>query len=756
MSSTDVAVILKPGKCDALQYENRVSQQGSCKVLTELSVANKCKTTGKSISKNGVPAFFYKLLQERFISPDARGLYHKLREKLKNKSPEKRRAILKTVLMLKGYEPPSNQATINSSSSLKKHVGQQEEDVVQQQPGWGNATKAGTPVDLCLERSLQQAETPRLKRDMDLIDVLWRQDMDLGATREMFDVNLRRELEKERELELHKQQQKEVNETEKQQPHQLAEPQNNVTYITDSETGELTPVPSGESSDTGVVPPVPQQPATQTGQDAELEAAMQYITQQQQQQNLDMQGAQQVPEIPFSRQNSFEQRWEEVANLLNIIPTRNATDEDVDMPSAVPVGNSAALLQNATLPTPQANGTDFISPQPISMVQNETDFTSFNTSMPSFNNSLLDLDNIFQNPVNPVNQSVDNASTSARNEGAMAFPFNSTTDSFLQDLLEEDLDTLDFSAMDLNNTEATEERMDDASSDSAVSSMAGSNSPNNLSDSMSNISSSLYHGVEGATGGHDLGEFSPAVIPKKEVQDASYSYTDVTPDLGFSDDHMNSSCNETTPDFSPKYKAEPRHVAHNHSYPLAPGQQPRERKLTVEEKRASAQMSRDEKKARAMKIPFGLDDIIHSPVDEFNDMLTKYKLSDSQLQLIRDIRRRGKNKVAAQNCRKRKMEVISSLEEEVNEIRQERDRLLRERARLNKGHSEVKDKYNQMYQEVFRSLRDDNGHPYDPNMFTLQQTSDGNVFLVPVNGTAPQRDHEEKNLHKRKGKKHSR
>jgi len=124
--------------------------------------------------------------------------------------------------------------------------------------------------------------------------------------------------------------------------------------------------------------------------------------------------------------------------------------------------------------------------------------------------------------------------------------------------------------------------------------------------------------------------------------------------------------------------------------------------------------------------------------------------------LIRDIRRRGKNKVAAQNCRKRKMEVISSLEEEVNEIRQERDRLLRERARLNKGHSEVKDKYNQMYQEVFRSLRDDNGHPYDPNMFTLQQTSDGNVFLVPVNGTAPQRDHEEKNLHKRKGKKHSR
>jgi hypothetical protein len=62
-----------------------------------------------------------------------------------------------------------------------------------------------------------------------------------------------------------------------------------------------------------------------------------------------------------------------------------------------------------------------------------------------------------------------------------------------------------------------------------------------------------------------------------------------------------------------------------------------------------------------------------------------------------------------------------------------------------------------MYQEVFRSLRDDQGRPYDPAQFTLQHTSDGNVFLLPVNHTStPPTEHEEKPLHKRKGKKSSR
>jgi nuclear factor erythroid 2 len=57
-------------------------------------------------------------------------------------------------------------------------------------------------------------------------------------------------------------------------------------------------------------------------------------------------------------------------------------------------------------------------------------------------------------------------------------------------------------------------------------------------------------------------------------------------------------------------------------------------------------LNRDEKRARSMSIPMNVTDIINLPMDEFNERLSKYDLSEAQLSLIRDIRRRGKNKVS--------------------------------------------------------------------------------------------------------------
>ena len=37
--------------------------------------------------------------------------------------------------------------------------------------------------------------------------------------------------------------------------------------------------------------------------------------------------------------------------------------------------------------------------------------------------------------------------------------------------------------------------------------------------------------------------------------------------------------------------------------------------------------------------------LVSLPMDEFNDMLSKNELSEDQLNVCRDIRRRGKNKV---------------------------------------------------------------------------------------------------------------
>lgn len=40
-------------------------------------------------------------------------------------------------------------------------------------------------------------------------------------------------------------------------------------------------------------------------------------------------------------------------------------------------------------------------------------------------------------------------------------------------------------------------------------------------------------------------------------------------------------------------------------------------------------------------------------------------------------------------------------------------------------------KYNELYDEIFTSLRDDNGQRYSREDFSLQHTLDGNIFLVP-------------------------
>ena len=82
----------------------------------------------------------------------------------------------------------------------------------------------------------------------------------------------------------------------------------------------------------------------------------------------------------------------------------------------------------------------------------------------------------------------------------------------------------------------------------------------------------------------------------------------------------------------------------------------------------SSSRCRDEIKAKKLKLPFLVHDIINSPVDLFNEMLLRPGLSSEQLQLCKDIRRRGKNKVAAQNCRKRKMDTIEELQHQVDQV----------------------------------------------------------------------------------------
>ncbi|XP_044764903.1 segmentation protein cap'n'collar isoform X2 [Coccinella septempunctata] len=178
------------------------------------------------------------------------------------------------------------------------------------------------------------------------------------------------------------------------------------------------------------------------------------------------------------------------------------------------------------------------------------------------------------------------------------------------------------------------------------------------------------------------------------------------------------------------------HIAHNHTYNLPPessGVMPRpmSRDKTKSKKSNEEHLTRDEKRARALNIPITVDDIINLPMDEFNERLSKYDLSEAQLSLIRDIRRRGKNKVAAQNCRKRKLDQINTLADEVKEMRDRKMRLRSEYEYHTNELKRMKDKYQQLYRHVFQNLRDPDGNQYSPYHYSLQTSADGSVIVVP-------------------------
>ena len=89
-------------------------------------------------------------------------------------------------------------------------------------------------------------------------------------------------------------------------------------------------------------------------------------------------------------------------------------------------------------------------------------------------------------------------------------------------------------------------------------------------------------------------------------------------------------------------------------------------------------------------------------MDEFNERLSKFDLSESQLSLIRDIRRRGKNKVAAQNCRKRKLDQITHLSLELKDLKNCKTDLSNEYCNLKSELAQLKVIYDELVHILFQ------------------------------------------------------
>ncbi|KAM7133348.1 transcription regulator protein BACH1 isoform 7-T10 [Molossus nigricans] len=101
-----------------------------------------------------------------------------------------------------------------------------------------------------------------------------------------------------------------------------------------------------------------------------------------------------------------------------------------------------------------------------------------------------------------------------------------------------------------------------------------------------------------------------------------------------------------------------------------------------------------------VKLPFNAQRIISLSRNDFQSLLKMHKLSPEQLDCIHDIRRRSKNRIAAQRCRKRKLDCIQNLESEIEKLQSEKESLLKERDHILSTLGETKQNLTGLCQQV--------------------------------------------------------
>ncbi|XP_058261511.1 endoplasmic reticulum membrane sensor NFE2L1b isoform X2 [Hemibagrus wyckioides] len=590
------------------------------------------------------------------------------------------------------------------------------------------------------------------KEDIDLIDILWRQDIDLGAGREVFNYSSRQKDDGDKPNEVNEE--ASVREEDWRNGVNLQEGQG-VTLV-DGETGESIPeeeclrlleatFPFGEESEFQATDAAPQlrgpaENAPSTSQGLSLPAP---LTQS---------------DAPLD----LEQQWQDIMAIMELQEMDvNNTAENTNLNN---LNNTQANTNESGTMTSFGVSQSSLINQDVSLHQ--ASLPSCSQDLPSLFNSDLD-PSVGQRPtllrLSSSNSSNINSTFGVTNlTGLYLPPLNSTNNltsspvlpdpfvSLLEESMLDEISLLDL-AMEEGFSQAQASQLEDEldsdsglSLDSGQSPASPSNSETSCSSAASSSSTSATFSEEGAVGYSTDSEVATAEAEEGAVGGYQPEYSKLCR-MSYQDpSHFHN---------LPQLDS----INHNHTYnlPLASSypEQPQllgscskkcrdkhlqQTKIHPPREFIDKQSSRDERRARAMKIPFSNDKIVNLPVEEFNELLSKHHLSEAQLSLIRDIRRRGKNKMAAQNCRKRKLDTIIKLEQGVQDLRRDKARLLKEKMECLRSIRQMKQKVQILYQEVFSQLRDEEGRPYPASEYCLQYSADGSVLITPRSMTLEQ------------------
>ncbi|XP_074729219.1 nuclear factor erythroid 2-related factor 2 isoform X1 [Strix uralensis] len=583
-----------------------------------------------------------------------------------------------------------------------------------------------------------EIELPPAAQDMNLIDILWRQDIDLGARREVFDFSQRQkeyELEKQKKLEKERQEQ-----LQKEQEKALL-----AQLELDEETGEFVPVqPAQRIQSENTEPPIVFSQTTQTSKpeaealsfddcmqllaeafpfiddDEASSAAFQSLVPAQINSNPVFISADQTqpPESPVlvpltdaENMQNIEQVWEELLSLPELQCLNIENDNLAEV---------STIASPETKATEMPNSYNYCSSLPITRKDNcGPDFLDsiegpFSSILPPEDTSQLSVNSL--NDMSPSNSDFCEdfyatfIDTKANGDTATTHAISQS----LAEILSEPIDLSDFSLCKAFNGNHSGTVPECSDSDSGISLNASSS----VASPEHSVESSAYGDKTSGCSDSEMEDMdsAPGSVPQSNATMYSLQFQDqVFSSMGPSTQMPSLQCTNTP-------KEEP---------PASPGHPKAPFTKDKPSSRLEAHLTRDEQRAKALQIPFPVEKIINLPVDDFNEMMSKEQFSEAQLALIRDIRRRGKNKVAAQNCRKRKLENIVELEQDLSNLKDEKEKLLKEKGEHDKSLRQMKKQLTTLYLEVFSMLRDEDGKSYSPSDYSLHQTRDGNVFLVP-------------------------
>ncbi|XP_068263488.1 nuclear factor erythroid 2-related factor 2 isoform X2 [Nyctibius grandis] len=574
---------------------------------------------------------------------------------------------------------------------------------------------------------------------MNLIDILWRQDIDLGARREVFDFSQRQkeyELEKQKKLEKERQEQ-----LQKEQEKALL-----AQLELDEETGEFVPVQRAQRVQSeNTEPPVGFSQTAQTSkpeaEDLSFDDCMQLLAEAfpfiddneassaafqslvpadidsnpvfissdktQPHESLAL-----VPLTDAENMQNIEQVWEELLSLPELQCLNIENDNLAEV---------STIASPETKPTDVHNSYNYYSSLPIikKEVNCSPDFLHsiegpFSSILPPEDTSLLSVNSLNDTSPSSSDFCEDFYTTFIDTKVNNDAGTTNTISQSLADILSEPIDLSDFSLCKAFNGSHSGTIPECNDSDSGISLNASSS----VASPEHSVESSAYGDKTFGCSDSEMEDMdsAPGSVPQSNASVYSLQFRDqVFSSMGPSAQTPSLRCTNTP-------KKEP---------PPGPGHPKAPFTKDKPSSRLEAHLTRDEQRAKALQIPFPVEKIINLPVDDFNEMMSKEQFNEHQLALIRDIRRRGKNKVAAQNCRKRKLENIVELEQDLSNLKDEKEKLLKEKGEHDKSLRQMKKQITTLYLEVFSMLRDEDGKSYSSSEYSLQQTRDGNVFLVP-------------------------